>query len=174
VEGTGEAVASGRRLGRGRDAFGIELVVAFVLHAASFAGFVTGGQGTETFAVESGFHGEGSLETPVVGRQAEHDLLFGGAARLKTVTVVLENGEEFLRRLVEQKVLVGAQAVDQVIAAGRGFAFRGARTGGFLGVAAIRVDARLAGGAIRGMHVGSTSMVEDAGVEGRAALCGRC
>ena len=52
----------------------------------------------------------------------------------------MEEDEEIFGVLVEQDVFVGAQAVKETIAAGCGFAFGGARTGGFFRVLTVGVD----------------------------------
>jgi hypothetical protein len=71
------------------------------------------------------------------------------------IEVFEEDEEIFGIILVDQDVFVGAQAVEKAIAAGCGFTFGGARTGGFLGVLTVGVDLGLGGSArfVRIFHV---------------------
>ena len=92
----------------------------------------------------------------MIGGDAEDQFFFGGADGLEAVEVVVDEDEEFGGVLIEQDVFVGAQAVDEVIAAGCGFSIVGARARGFLGIEAVSVDLGLGGGArfIGIFHIG--------------------
>jgi hypothetical protein len=98
-------------------------------------------------AVDAGFHGEGAAEAPLVVRDRQDQHFFGVAHGLEAVVKVLEEDEELFGILVEQDVFVGAQAVDEAVAAGSGFAFGGARAGRFSGVLTVSVDLGLGGDA---------------------------
>jgi hypothetical protein len=89
----------------------------------------------EAVAVDAGFHGEGAVEAPLIGGDAQDQFFFAGADGLEAVQVVVEEEEEEEEEeelggiLVQQDVFVGAQAVEEAVAAavaaGGGFAFSG-------------------------------------------------
>ncbi len=84
----------------------------------------------------------------MVSGDAEHQFFLAFADWEEAVEEVVEEGEEVFRILAGEDVFVGAQAMEQVVAAGCGLTFRGARTSRFLRVFAIRSDAGLAGGVL--------------------------
>src|ERR1039457_2764412 len=90
----------------------------------------------------------------VVG-DAQDQFFFGGADGAEAIQVIVDEEEELFGGLVEQDVFVGAQAVEEAIAAGCGFAFGCFWASLFLGVPAVGVDLGLAGGAgfIRVFHI---------------------
>ena len=90
----------------------------------------------------------------VVG-DAQDQLFFAVAGRLEAAVEVVEEDEEIFGVLVEQDVFVGAQAVQEAVAAGCGFSFGGARAGRFFGVLTVGVDLGLGGGArfVRFCHI---------------------
>jgi hypothetical protein len=65
----------------------------------------------------------------LIGGNAQDQVFFGGADGLEAVQVVVEEEEELFGIFIEQDVFVGAQAVEEAIAAGRGFAFSAAWSG---------------------------------------------
>jgi len=156
VEGTGDEVAFVGRGGRRRHRSAFRFGVTFFDGVLFLAGLVDCGDGADAFAVDAGFHGDGAVEAPLIGGNAEDQFFFGGADGLEAVEVVVDEDEEFGRILVEQDVIVRAQAVDEAIAAGCGFAFVGARARGFLGIASVSVDLGLGGSArfIGIFHIG--------------------
>src|ERR1039457_3780117 len=90
----------------------------------------------------------------VVG-DAQDQFFFGGADGAEAIQVIVDEEEELFGVLVEQDVFVGAQAVEEAIAAGCGFAFGCFWASLFLCVPAVGVDLGLAGGAgvIRVFHI---------------------
>ena len=98
-------------------------------------------------AEDAGFHGEGAAEAPLVVGDAQDQHFFAVAEGLEAVVEVFEEHEEIFGVLVEQDMFIGAQAVEEAIAAGCGFALGSARAGGFLGVLTVGVDLGLGGGA---------------------------
>src|ERR1019366_457619 len=99
--------------------------------------------------------GEDTVEAALVGGDAQDQVLFAGADGLEAVQVVVEEEKELFGILVEEDMFVGAQAVEEAIAAGCGFALGGAWAGRFLGVLTVGVDLGLGGGArfIRIIHM---------------------
>src|ERR1039458_3110734 len=89
--------------------------------------------------------GEDTVEAALVGGDAQDQVLFAGADGLEAVQVVVEEEKELFGILVEEDMFVGAQAVEEAIAAGCVFALGGARAGGFLGILAVSIDLGLAG-----------------------------
>ena len=101
----------------------------FPVHAVQNGGF---------FAVDAGFEGKGAVEAPLGGGDALDDQFFAVADGAEVVVEVLEQAEEGFGILAfEDEVFVSGESVGEAVAAGGGFAFRGARAGGFLGVAAV-------------------------------------
>ena len=90
---------------------------------------VFGGDRLEALPVDAGLHGEGTVEAPLTGGDAHDQFLFALADGAEAVVEVFEEDEEFFGIFVEEEVFVGAQAVDESIAAGCGSAFRGTWTG---------------------------------------------
>ena len=70
---------------------------------------------------------------------------FSSADGLEAVQMVVEEEEELGGIFVEQDVFVGAEAVEEAIAAGCVFAFGSARASRFLCVLAVGVDLGLGG-----------------------------
>ncbi len=129
VEGAGQAVAGvGWGGGRGH-MLGVQLVVPFMVDQLPFELKVFGGDRLEALPVDAGLHGEGAVEAPLTGGDAHDQFLFAIADGAEAVVEVFEEDEEFFGIFVEEEVFVGAQAVDQAIAAGCGSAFRGTWTG---------------------------------------------
>ena len=141
VEGAGQAVAGvGWGGGRGH-MLGVQLVVPFMVDQLPFELKVFGGDRLEALPVDAGLHGEGTVEAPLTGGDAHDQFLFAladgatddhflaVAGGLEAVVEVIEEEEKLFGVLVEQEVFVGAQAVDESIAAGCGSAFRGTWTG---------------------------------------------
>ena len=89
--------------------------------------------------------GEDTVEAALVGGDAQDQVFFAGADGLEAVQVVVEEEKELFGILVEEDMFVGAQAVEEAIAAGCGFALGGAWAGGFLGILAVSIDLGLAG-----------------------------
>ncbi len=148
AEGAGPEVARIGDVGRRRGGFaaaGGILLVVLVLGIDALAVGVLFGDGLEALAVESGFHGEDGVEAPFTSGDAQDQLLFGFSDGLEAIDEVLEEEQEVVGIVIEDDVFVGAEAVDQAIAAGFVFAFGGAGTGGFLCVTAIGFYFGLAG-----------------------------
>jgi hypothetical protein len=135
-------------VGRGeRRRRGVVLVgPLYVIGVPFLAGRVAVGDFLEKIAVDTGFHGEAAAETPLMGGDTQDQVLFGGADGLEAVQMVVEEDDESGGILVEQDVFVGAQAVQEAIAAGCGFSFGGAGAGGLFGVFAVGMDAGLGRG----------------------------
>jgi hypothetical protein len=89
--------------------------------------------------VDAGFGGEGAAETPLAVGDAQDQSFFGGADGLEAVPVIVEEEQEVFGVLVEQDVFIGAQAVEEAVAAGCVFAFGGAGAGAFLRVFTVGV-----------------------------------
>src|ERR1022692_4033499 len=89
-----------------------------------------------------------------VGEDTVEAALVGGDG-LEAVQVVVEEEKELFGILVEEDMFVGAQAVEEAIAAGCAFALGGAWAGRFLGVLPVGVDLGLGGCArfIRIIHM---------------------
>ena len=109
------------------------------------AALFLGGHVVEAVAVDAGLHGEDTVEAALVGGDAQDQVFFAGADGLEAVQVVVEEEKELFGILVEEDMFVGAQAVEEAIAAGCVFALGGARAGGFLGILAVSIDLGLAG-----------------------------
>jgi hypothetical protein len=109
----------------------------------------------EAVAVDAGFDGEGAVEAPLSGGDAQDELLFALADGVEAVVEVFQEEEEVFGILAGQEVLVGAEAVFQAIAAGCGFAFGGAWASGFFGVLTVGVDLAFRGctGGVRFVHI---------------------
>ena len=90
------------------------------------------------FAVDAGFEGKSTVETPLGGGDALDHQVFAVADGAEVVVEILEEADEGIGILAfEDEVFVAGEAVGEAVAAGGGFAFGGARAGGFLGVAAV-------------------------------------
>ena len=98
----------------------------------------------EALAEDGAFHGWGAVEAPLTGGDAENDVLFDVAHGLEAVAELFEQVEEGGGVFVDDQVLAGAQAVAEAVAAGSGFALGSAGSGGFGGISAIGVEARVA------------------------------
>src|ERR1039457_1858626 len=155
VESAGREVALVGRDGWRRRRFAVLFGVVFFGGVPVLAALFLGGHVVEAVAVDAGLHGEDTVEAALVGGDAQDQVLFAGAYGLEAVQVVVEEEKELFGILVEEDMFVGTQAVEKAITAGSGFAFGGARAGGFLGVLAVGVDLGLAGGArfIRIIHM---------------------
>ena len=155
LEGAGQEVALVGWSGRWRHRFAVFFGVSYLGGVLVLAELVDVGDALEVVAVDAGFHGEGAVEAPLIGGDAQDQGFFAGADGAEAVEEVLEEEEEVLGILAGEDVFVGAQAVAETVAAGCGFAFRGARAGGFLGVLAVGVDLGLGGfaGTIRFFRV---------------------
>jgi hypothetical protein len=101
----------------------------------------------EAVAVDAGFHRDGAVEAPLIGGDTQDEVFFGRADGLEAVQVVVDEEEEFGGILVEQDVFVGAQAMEEAIAAGCVLALGGARASGFLSIPAIGLDLGFGGSA---------------------------
>jgi hypothetical protein len=129
-EGTGEAVVGVRRVGGGRVGLGLPLVIYFLVGQFPFAVVVRGRDAREAVAEEGRFHGKGVFEAPHIGGDVgdQHFLAFADGA--KGIVEVFEEQEEvFGIIVVKQDVFVGAQSVDQAIAAGCGLTGIATRSG---------------------------------------------
>ena len=151
VEGAGQEVALVGRVGRGRHRIAVFFGVPPFVVVLVLADLVLLGDVVEAVAVDAGFRGEGAVEAPLVGGDAQDQFFFAGTDGLEAVQVVVDEEEEFGGVLVEQDVFVGAQSMEEAIAAGCGFAFVCSRTSGFLGVLTVGVD--LASVGLRGSFV---------------------
>ncbi len=120
------------------------------------AGLVLVGDPLKEIAVDAGFQGKGAVEAPPQAGDAHDQVLFDGADGLEAVEMVVEAEEELFGILIEHDVFVGAQAVDEAIAAGCGLSRGGTRPGRFLGVFAVGIDLRLArlAGFVWVLHIG--------------------
>ena len=145
VEGAGQEIAIIGGGGRGRRGITGLLGQFESLGVLLLAGLVAGRNNLEAVAVDAGFHGEDAMEAPLIGGDAQDQIFFGGADGLEAVQVVVEEDEEFSGVLIEEDMLVGAQAVKEAVAAGGGLACGGAWAGGFLSVAAVGFDSGRAG-----------------------------
>jgi len=147
VEGAGQAVVRIGRDGGGRlRPFAIGGVL-FLLRVYSLLFRVLCGDLLEALAIDAGFHGEGSVEPPLIGGDAADDHYLAVADGLEAAVEVVEEQEKLFGVLVEQEMFVGAQAVEQAIAAGCGFSGCGARAGRFLGILPVGPEAGFGGGA---------------------------
>ena len=91
---------------------------------------VDAGQDGGFFAVDTGFEGKSTVETPLGGGNALDDQFFAIADRAEVVVEILEEAEEGFGILAfEDKVFVAREAVGEAVAAGGGFAFGGAGAG---------------------------------------------
>src|ERR1019366_362979 len=140
VEGAGQEVALVRRGGRGRHRFAVLFVLAFFGGVLLLAKLLLLGDIVEAVAVDAGFHGEGAAQAPLVVGDTQDQRFFAGADGLEAVQMVVEEEEEIGGIFVEQDVFVGAQAVEEAIAAGCVFAFGGFWAAGFFGVLAVSVN----------------------------------
>jgi hypothetical protein len=147
VEGAGQAVAFVVRGGDGRRRSALECGALFLPGVGSLSVGVFFGDLLEAVAVEAGFHGEGAVETPVRGGEAQDQHFFGVADGLEAVVEVVEENEEIFGVFVEQDVFVGAQAVQETIAAGGSLSGGGAGAGGFFRILTVGVDLGLGRGA---------------------------
>ena len=129
VEGACQEVAVLGGDGRGWHRIAVLFGPVLVPGVPLLADIVLIGDFLEAVAVDAGFHGEGTVETPLIGGNAQDQVFFGGADGLEAVQVVVEEEEELFGIFIEQDVFVGAQAVEEAIAAGRGFAFSAAWSG---------------------------------------------
>src|ERR1039458_10216589 len=155
VEGAGQEVALVGRRGRRRHRFAVLFGVLFLRSVLLLAEFFLCGDIVEAVAVDAGFEGEGAVQAPLVVGDAQDQFFFGGADGAEAIQVIVDEEEELFGVLVEQDVFVGAQAVEEAIAAGCGFAFGCFWASLFLCVPAVGVDLGLAGGAgfIRAFHI---------------------
>jgi hypothetical protein len=86
---------------------------------------------------EGGFDGGVAAETPLGGDDLFDEVEFDGVGGLEALEVgLVEEVEVVGAFVVEEEVLVGAEAVGGVVAGGDGFAFRGNGSLGFGAVAA--------------------------------------
>ena len=147
VEGAGQAVVCIWRNGGRRLRLFAKGGVLFLLRVDSLLFRVLCGDLLEALAIDAGFHGERAVQAPLIGGDAADDHFLAVADGLEAAVEVIEEEEKLFGVLVEQDVFVGAQAVEEAIAAGCGFPGYGARAGGFLGVLPVGPEAGFGGGA---------------------------
>lgn len=145
AEGAGPEVRGIEYVRRGRGGLAAIGSILLILGVDALAVGILFGDGLEAFAVEGGFHGEDGVEAPLTGGHAQDEFLFDFADGLKAIDEVLEKEQEVGGVVIKDEVFVGAQSVDETIAAGFGFAFGRAGAGRFLCIAAIGFDSGLAG-----------------------------
>jgi len=139
VEGAGQEVSRDGRGGRGGRRIAVFLGAAFLILVVLPAGLVLLDDFMKAVTVDAGFGGEGAAETPLAVGDAQDQSFFGGADGLEAVPVIVEEEQEVFGVLVEQDVFIGAQAVEEAVAAGCVFAFGGAGAGGLFGVLTVGV-----------------------------------
>src|SRR5579862_5162506 len=94
----------------------------------------------EVSPIDLHLHGQGSIETPLGGGDAEDELLLVIADGVVRVAKIVEEDIEVGGVFVGEEEVLGGEAVRDAVAAGGGFALGGAGAGTFLCVFSIGCD----------------------------------
>src|ERR1035438_221806 len=103
--------------------------VTFLRSVLLLTEFFLCGDIVEAVAEDAGFHGEGAVEAPLVGGDAQDQCFFAVADGAEASEEIVEEQAKIFGIFAGEEVLVGAQAVFKGIAAGCGLTFGSARAG---------------------------------------------